>query len=379
MSAERERLYLDHNASAPLVPAAREALHRALGHAGGNPSSAHLEGRAARRLIEDARELIAARLGAPRDAVVFTSGGTEANALGLASAPPGGSLVVLATEHPSLLAGAAARGSLTPWLVDAEGRARFEADGAPPAAVRDARPQLVAASLANHETGTLQDRAGFERAARSLGAALLLDACQAVGRMPVAFDASGASLMSVASHKIGGPSGIGALLVGGRRPSPVLRGGGQEDGLRAGTESAWLAPAFAAALDDAVGQLEQRRARWSRLRARLIDALADLPADVVVNSPRDGLPNTLNVSFLGRPGPALVRRLDLEGVAVSHGAACATGSSLPSPVLLAQGLGDERARSCVRISFGPEHDEHHVDRLIDALRRTMDDVRIRTP
>ena len=380
MNGTGSRLYLDHNASAPLVPPARQALAATLDHAGGNPSSAHAEGRAARRWLEEARESLAADLKAPRDALVFTSGGTEATALALRAAPRGARLAVLATEHPAVLEGAQARGQLVPWPVDETGRARWGArPGTPPDLLAEGDVALVAASLANHETGTIQDAEGLRAAATHLGALLLLDGCQALGRMDLDAGATGADLLALASHKIGGPSGIGLLLVGGERPEPLIHGGGQEDGLRAGTESAWLAPAFAAAVHHAVNTLDEQRARWTHLRARLLAALAELDAPWVLNSPQDGLADTVNVSFPGRRGSALVQRLDLEGVAVSHGAACSTGSALPSPVLLAQGLGDERARSSLRISFGPEHDDQDVDRFVAALCRTLDDVRPRTP
>jgi len=378
MSSEA-RLYLDHDASAPLVPVARELLARALTEAGGNPSSVHAEGRASRRRLEEARERLAAALHAPRDAVVFTSGGTEAVALGLGAAAAGSVIAVLATEHPALRAGAEARGRALTWPVDAAGRARWGpgGPGTPPEGLAASRPALLAASLANHETGTLQDGPSLARAARALEAPLLLDACQAVGRSPVSFADLGADLLALAGHKLGGPPGIGALLVGDARPEPVLHGGAQEDGLRAGTAAAWLAPAFAAVVEEAVARLDERTTRWRALRARLLAALGGLEAELVVNSPDDGLPNTLNVSFPGRPGPALVRRLDLEGVAVSHGAACASGSSRPSPVLLAMGLGEERARSSLRVSLGPEHVERDVDRFVHALCRTLHDVRVR--
>ncbi|RKY20896.1 MAG: cysteine desulfurase [Planctomycetota bacterium] len=362
------RVYLDHNATSPWRPEARAAVEQALaGPPLGNPSSAHAEGRRARALLERAREQLADLLGCPRDGLVFTSGGTEANALALASCRDTGALAVSAVEHPSLLETALAspRGLVVP--VDSRGR--------PDTSVLPADTALLSVSTANHETGHVQDVEALTQTIHNIGGLFHTDGCQALGRVSFRpFDA-GSDLASVCAHKLGGPVGIGVLAA--RELSllrPLVRGGGQEADVRPGTEAVVLAVAFAAAARAAVDALPHQAPHWRELIQRTREGVRQAdPTAVFHSDDRDGLPNTLAVSFPGRHGQALVHRLDLEGCAVSHGSACASGSLRPSPVLLALGAGDDAARSVLRISLGHDTTRDDVQRFVSALRATLAD------
>jgi cysteine desulfurase len=362
------RLYLDHNATCPLRAVARAALIDALREPLGNPSSVHAEGRRARRQLEEARERLAAVLQCGRDEVVFTSGGTESNALALQGA---GAVLHAPIEHPSVLRALEERGRALP--VDEWGRVD---PGAIARAAGAARPVLVSVALANHETGVVQDVPALARAAHAVGARMHCDASQALGKWPLSFRDLDADVLTLSAHKAGGPVGAGALLVRkGTAAHPLLRGGEQEGGWRAGTEAAALAQAFAAAAEEAVARQAQDAARWRAWIATLRAGLRALEPAVRFNSPEDAvLPNTLSASFPGRAGAVLVQRLDLEGVAASHGSACASGSRQPSPVLLALGADERRARGAVRFSVGPANAEGDVEEALARLGRVLRDV-----
>jgi len=368
------RIYLDHNASCPLRANARAALVATLEVALGNPSSVHLEGRRARHLLEDARERLAAIVDCDRDEVVFTSGGTESNALALLAAG-GGPVLHSPVEHPSVLRALAACGGGLPLPVDEWGRvdpgAIARTDGGSAA-------RLVSVALANHETGVVQDVPALARAAHAAGARMHCDASQALGKWPLSFRDLDADLVTLSAHKAGGPVGVGALLVRkGMAAHPLLLGGEQEGGWRAGTEAAALAQAFAAAAEEAVAQREPAERRWCAWIGALRAGLRQLEPALRFNSPEDAvLPNTLNASFPGRPGAVLVQRLDLEGVAVSHGSACASGSRQPSPVLLALGADVQRARGAVRFSVGPANVEGDIDDALLRLGRVLREVAV---
>jgi len=370
------RLYLDHNATCPLRACARDALRRCWeGPLAGNPSSAHAEGRVARRWLEEARERLAATLDCHRDEVVFTSGGTESNSTALASADPERWILHSPIEHPSVLAPLSRRGNVRALPVDDEGHV----DAGFVSAAGALRPALVSVGLANHETGVVQDIAALAAAAQAVGAAFHCDATQAFGKLPLSFRGLGVDLLAVSAHKLGGPVGIGALVV--RRGLPLralLAGGEQEGGLRAGTEAAALASAFAAAAEEAVARLPADGPMWARWTSHLRATIAAEEPSVRFNSPERGvLPNTLNASFPGRAGGALVARLDLEGVAVSHGSACASGSRRPSLVLLATTRDAERARCALRISVGPANVEDDVLAFPARLARALAGVAVR--
>jgi cysteine desulfurase len=369
-------VYLDHNASSPLRPEALRAMRRFLREPSGNPSSIHARGRHARAALDRARRDLAQLVGAEPDEIVFTSGGTESNNLGILGAARArgvGRVVTSNVEHPSVLEAVE--------MLAAEGfDTRLAAAGTdglvPPDAVAaqlgDA-PALVSIQLANHETGALHDVAEAFARARALGAVVHADAVQAFGRVPIDVRALGVDLLSMSGHKVGGPPGIGALFVRrGVRIRPLLAGGAQEAGLRPGTTPAVLAVGFAAAARAAEQQRDAVSARHARLREMLVTGLRRRAPFTILNGP-DGrqLPNTLNMSFPGHSRESLLMNLDLAGVRVSAGAACASGSSTPSPVLEAMQLDEARVACAVRVSFGPRSSERDVDALLDALETSL--------
>lgn len=354
-------IYLDHNATTPLRPEARAAMTEALSVVG-NPSSVHRYGRAARRIVEDARERVAALVGAAPAAVVFTSGGTEANALALGGA--GRSRVLAsAVEHASVL-------EATPGIeripVDEDGVIDLDAlDGM---LARDGRSALVSVMLANNETGVVQPiRAVADMAARH-GAIVHCDAVQAGGKIPLDVEDLGVNLLSLSAHKLGGPAGTGALVVAGEPVAPLLRGGGQERRRRAGTENIVGIAGFGAAAE-AVGDADAIRAamlRLAALRSRLEAAVAALtPSAWVAAQDAERLANTTCVVTPDVAAETLVMALDLAGVAASGGAACSSGKVAPSHVLAAMGLGEHLARQGVRVSTGWTTTERDVDDFID--------------
>jgi cysteine desulfurase len=363
---EAPEIYLDWNATTPPLPAVIEAMASRAADGWGNPSSVHAAGRRARALVEDAREAVAALTGRdPRD-VVLTSGGTEANNLALSGAR---ALVVSRLEHPSVTRVAEsleARGVLVRWLPVPEtgrlepGDVAEALAGLPPGAV-------VAVTAVNHETGVIQDVGQMAAITAKVGARLHVDAVQAIGRVPAELWRHGESL-AVAAHKLRGPKGIGALVTTpGSSVHPVLLGGAQERGLRPGTVDPLAALGFGVAARHAA-EGEARYARLGALRDRIDRELADVSIANGGEAPR--APHVTNRSFLGSGGDELVAALDLEGVRVSAGSACAAGTSEPSPVITAM-LGPERARSAVRISLGEESDERAVEALFSALRRVL--------
>lgn len=340
-------LYLDNNATTPLLPAAGAAM---LACPAGNPASAHAAGRRARRALEDAREHLASLLHAHPDEVVFTSGATEANNLALLGlAGPDGHLIASPIEHPSVsepLAALAETGHTLQMLP-------VNRAGLVPAELPPLRPEtrLLAIMLANHETGALQP---VQALAHSTAVPFHTDATQAVGKIEVNFHALGVTTLACSAHKFHGPAGIGALLVRrGTRLRPLTRGGHQQQGRRPGTEPVALVVGMAAALDAAC---REREARWEHvcaLRRALLGHLARRAAPLAVNGSPEGLPHTLNVSFPGVRADALLMALDLAGVQCSAGSACSSGSLLPSPVLRAMGVADELLHSAIRLSLSP--------------------------
>jgi cysteine desulfurase len=372
-----ERSYFDWNATTPLRPQAREALVEALA-ASGNPSSVHAEGRSARRLIERAREQVAALLGAQPADVFFTSGGTEANMLALTPAietaaekHPRDRLLMSAIEHSSVRAGGRfPREAIEDVPVTPDGRIDL-ADLAE-AVGRSPRP-LVSLMLANNETGIIQPVAEAATIVRAAGGLLHVDAIQAVGRIPCDIREMGADLVTLSSHKIGGPKGVGALV---RRsddihlPEPLIRGGGQERGLRAGTENVAGIAAFGAA---AVAAHEARAAEAAHMRA-LRDRLecglkAITPSAVIFGEAAARLPNTTLFAVEGMKAETAVIAFDLEGIAVSSGAACSSGKVQPSHVLAAMGVSPALTRGAVRVSLGWTTDEGDIARFLAAWRK----------
>lgn len=375
------RVYLDHAATTPLRPEARDAwlaAHEVLG----NPSSIHGAGQDARRLLEDAREGLAAVLGCQPIEVVFTSGGTEAANLALkgswwARAEGTDAVVLPDGEHHATL-------DVVGWLTSAEGAAvrpvPLDAVGRiDPAAFAAALPgsALATALVANNEVGTIQDAAALAEAASGAGVPLHLDAVSALGQIAVDFSAwrgagaapSGLVSMSVSAHKVGGPVGVGAAVVSRHaRLTPLLHGGGQQRGLRAGTQDVAGAAAFAAAARAAEAERDRETERLVALRDRLVSGiLSSIPRARLLGDPSDRLPGNAHVLFPDAAGETLLFLLDMEGIAVSTGSACQAGVAEPSHVVLALGLDDRAARSVLRFTLGRTSTLDDVDAVLARL------------
>lgn len=390
-------VYCDYNAGAPIRAEAAVAMSRALA-VGGNPSSVHGVGRRMRAMIEDARERIAASVEANAENVVFTSGATEALHLALTSVldpergssdahaglktrgPLAASLIVSAVEHDAVFehASRALRADAV-VAVDGDGVIHHEALAALLASA--AKPALVAVQFANNETGVIQPIARIAALCREQGALLLVDAAQAFGRIPVSIADLDASYLVVSSHKLGGPPGAGALVLAPGAPFAMTRfGGGQERGRRPGTENGAALVGFAAAVEWSLRDMDAEAVRVAALRDRFE---AGLPKDAVVfglnvpppssrhagKMPAVRLPNTSNFALPGLNAETAVIAMDLEGVAVSSGAACSSGKVRASRVLAAMGVAPELAKGALRVSFGHESKESDVDEALNALAK----------
>jgi len=360
------RTYLDYNATAPLRPEARRALVAAL-DAIGNASSVHAEGRRAHGLIEDAREQVAALVNARPAEVVFTSGATEANNWVMMA---GWDTVFLSgLEHDSVLAPAAAsRARVIAIPAQRDGTAAFETVADQILATGDACGRaLVALQLANNETGALQPVAETTAIACPHGLCIHTDAVQAAGRIAVDFAALGVDTLSLSSHKLGGPKGVGALVIrDGFRLLPFILGGGQERRRRAGTENVAAIAGFGAAATAAREDLA-RIGRIAALRDRLErEAIRFAPHAVVIAADTARVPNTTCLALAGQSAETLVIRFDLMGLAVSAGAACSSGKVGQSHVLAAMGIAPDLARAAIRISLGWNSTEADVDAFLRA-------------
>jgi cysteine desulfurase len=365
--------YLDHNATAVVRPEARAAMAHAL-ETGGNPSSIHAAGRAARALMETAREQVAALIAAPASTVIFTSGGTEANALAIESAVAAGSrrLIVSAIEHDSVQETARVSGVAVEALpVDADGRADLAwlADRLTRWDAADGKP-FVALMLANNETGVIQPVFEASEIVRAADGWLHVDAIQAAGKIGIDCRPLGADTLSISAHKIGGPQGVGALTFGPRATlSRRQHGGGQERGRRGGTENTPGITAFGAAAVEALKGLEEfnRRAAWRDAAAERLKAAGA----VVMGEAARRLANTLCVAAPGFPSDVQVMGLDLAGVMVSAGSACSSGKVKASPVLEAMGQG-ELSGCAIRVSGGWSTTEADWDRFVEAWSAAHD-------
>jgi cysteine desulfurase len=370
--------YLDHAATTPMLPESIAAMTEELAQLG-NPSSLHNAGRRARRVVEESREQIAEVFGARASEVIFTSGGTEADNLAVkgmfwarrAASPPRTRVLTTAVEHHAVL-------DSVRWLAEAEGAApqwlRVDDRGLLSASVLDsalaadpAGAALVSVMWANNEVGAVQPIAELAAVAHSYGVPFHTDAVQAAAQLAVDFAASGADAMTVTAHKLGGPVGVGALILGrGVAPVPVLHGGGQERDVRSGTLDAPAIRAFAVA---AVASARRRAAEALRvgcLRDELIRQVLHAVPDAVLNGPPPGpdrLPGNAHLSFPGCEGDALLLLLDARGIACSTGSACTAGVAEPSHVLLAMGADEPRARGSLRFSLGHTTTQADVDAL----------------
>lgn len=371
-------VYLDHNATTPLDPAVLEAMLPWLKDQFGNASSRHEYGRAARRAIDEARQQVAAAVGAHATEVVFTSGGSEANNLflkGAAACLRPGFVAVGASEHPCVLRPAeqlARQGwQLRRIAVDAAGRV----DTVDYAEALGSRPKLVSVMTANNETGVVQDVAAVAAAAQSAGTWFHTDAVQALGKLPLDFrrlNAAGVNAMTVSAHKVYGPKGAAALIVDKRvELQPLIAGGGHERGLRSGTENVAAIVGFGVACELAAARLDALAQRLANLRERLEAGLSALGATIFGRGAAR-LPNTSYFALPDIDGETLVGKLDRAGFAVASGAACSSAHPEPSHVLQAMGVAPELARGAVRVSVGAGNDEAQIDEFILALRATLD-------
>ena len=365
-----ERAYLDWNATAPLRPEAREAVLAAL-QTGGNPSSVHGAGRAARRVVEQAREQVAALVGAKPAQVVLTSGGTEANALALSPAL-GDTLLVSAIEHPSVRSGGRfARFGDIPVTADGV----VDLDAFQRSLTGTARP-LVSIMLANNESGVIQPVAQAAEMVHAAGGLLHVDAVQGPGRIACDFKALGADLMTLSAHKIGGPLGSGALIT---RESidldALLKGGGQERGARAGTENVPGIAGFGAAAA-AVSQVWREEAAMMAVLRDLLEAglKAIAPQATIFGANASRLPNTTLFAVPGVKAETVVIALDLEGVAVSSGAACSSGKVTPSHVLIAMGVPADLTMGAIRLSLGHSTTDSEIEKFLKAWAKLAESL-----
>lgn len=360
-----EMTYLDHNATTPIRPEAAEAVVRAL-QVTGNPSSVHGAGRAARRLVEDARATVAALVGTKPANVVFTSGATESNNLALSAAGPLARLLISAIEHDSV----------RQFRPDAE-IIPVTGDGVVDCAALEAmliagdgRPRIVSVMGVNNETGVAQPLAEVIRIAREAGALVHCDAVQMAGKFPIQFDQDGPDLLSLSSHKIGGPRGVGALVVNPKlQLPPAIRGGGQEKNRRAGTENVSGIAGFGAAAEQAQAGLDS----WANirdLRDRMEDRLVQaIPGLRVAGKAVERAPGTSCLALAGRVAETQVMAMDLAGIAISAGSACSSGKVKRSHVLDAMGYDEDLAAGGIRVSLGWNSTSADVEKFIEAYTR----------
>ncbi|GAA3390869.1 cysteine desulfurase family protein [Cryptosporangium minutisporangium] len=383
-------VYLDHAATTPMLPEAVAALTGALGVVG-NPSSLHAAGRRARRAVEEARERLAAALGARPSEVLFTGGGTESDNLAVKGifwarrdADPRRTVVLAsAVEHHAVL-------DAVEWLRDRESATvellTVDADGrVAPDVLREALDRhgdtvaLVTVMWANNEVGTVQPVAELAAIARAAGVPFHTDAVQAVGQVPVDFGASGVDALTLTGHKVGGPLGVGALLLGRDVPCvPLLHGGGQERDVRSGTLDTPAIVAFSVAVESAVKAQESFAVSVGELRDELVSRLLAEVPDAVLNGPGAGdsrLPGNAHFSFPGCEGDALLMLLDARGIECSTGSACSAGVAQPSHVLVAMGSGIERARGSLRFSLGHTSTVTDIDALVAAIGGVVERAR----
>jgi cysteine desulfurase len=377
--------YLDHAATTPMLPEALDAYVAAARQVG-NASSLHAAGRGARRLVEESRERIAAVVGARPSEVIFTSGGTESDNLATKGVfwarrdadPERNRVVASAVEHHAVMDSVdwlgAHEGAAVTWVpVDAEGRVD-------PAALTEALGDdvaVVSVQWANNEVGTIQPITELAAIAAAAGVPFHTDAVQAVGQVPVDFAASGAAALTLTGHKLGGPVGVGALLLGRDVPcTPLLHGGGQERDVRSGTLDTSGVVAFAVAVETAIKTQEEYAARVGALRDDLVARVREALPDALYNGdPVARLAGNAHFSFPGCEGDALLLLLDAQGIACSTGSACSAGVAQPSHVLLAMGADDDRARSSLRFTLGHTSTAADIDALLAALPGAVERAR----
>ncbi|MBK5100381.1 MAG: cysteine desulfurase [Desulfobacteraceae bacterium] len=374
------RVYLDHNATTPLDPRVYEAIRPYFTEVFGNASSPHNYGRTAKQALEESRETVARVLGVAPEEVIFTSGGTEADNLalrGIAYHRKRGHIITSSIEHHAILRTCNALESdgfaVTYLPVDSQGR--VDPDDLRKSIRKDTI--LISVMFANNETGVIEPIAEIGGIAREYGIPFHCDAVQAFGKTVVDVGEIQADLISLSSHKIYGPAGIGALFAKkGVRLSPILTGGHHEGGLRAGTENIPAVVGFAHALRIATEEMDDYKSRICSLRNKLESELLNNIDQVEIHSSKaDRLPHTSSIGFASVEAESILLHLDLNGVAASSGSACTTGEPEPSHVLLAMGVSPEFAQGTVRISLGRENTDQEVDYTIDVLQDTIRQLR----
>ena len=378
----KNRIYLDHAATTPVSQTVLEAMLPFFSECAGNASSVYGTGREARKAVEKARRQTAAAIGAEPGEILFTGCGSESDNLAVkgtafAMQSRGRHIITTAIEHPAVLNTCAWLGKhgfeITYITPDPEGRIDPEKVLG---AVRE-DTVLISVMAANNEIGTIEPVAAIGAAARERGIVFHTDAVQAVGAIPVAVNAWNADLLSLSAHKFNGPKGAGALYVRrGTRIDPLIHGGEQERGLRAGTENVPGIVGLGQAIEEAALSLEENAAKTKALRDRLTEGILSAVPGAALNGPKEGrLPNNCSVSFSRIDGEALLLRLDLAGIAASSGSACTAGSQETSHVLKAVGLTEELAKGSLRLTVGPENTEEEIDETVRAVREIVEDLR----
>ncbi|MBM3422872.1 MAG: cysteine desulfurase [Chlorobi bacterium] len=381
------KVYFDHNATTPLHPEVKKEMTEAM-EMFGNPSSMHAWGREARANVEDARRRVAEFIGATQEEVVFVGSGSEANNTVLSlfvcasnMCIPGtrmrSTIITTKIEHPCVLETSeclAHRGARVKYL-DVDRYGKVDLDQLEEMLGDDVG--LVSVMMANNEIGTLQDIQTIAKMAHESGALMHTDAVQAAGKVPVDVSLLDVDFLTVSAHKIYGPKGVGALYVKKGTPyCPLIRGGHQERGRRAGTENTLGILGLGKAVEMRMQEMEEEELRLAAMKSTLKKGIEERIDDIHFNGhPVDSLSNTLNVSFPGAEGEAILLYLDLEGIAVSTGSACASGSLDPSHVLLATGVDAERAHGSIRISLGRGSTMQEVEYMLDVLPRTITRIR----
>ncbi len=380
------RIYLDHTSGMPLDPRVVDAMMPYFDHVYGNPSSPHSFGSAARRAMEDARSQVAALIGAEAQEVLFTSGGTESNNLAiqgvaLRNRRQGTHIITSAIEHMSVINPCQALSKqgfqITYLPVDSSGIVDMDALRV---ALTD-QTILVSIMYANNEIGTIQPISAISEIVHAQGSLLHVDAVAAAGQIPIAVQADAIDLLSLSSNDLYGPRGVGALYVkAGTRIQSIIQGGGQERGLRSGTENVAGIVGMGAAADVAQRELSQDAARLTRLRDRLIHGLIDAIPEAYLNGhPTQRLPNNVNVRFSYIEGESLLLSLDMEGVAASSGSACASKTLEPSHVLLATGLRHEEAHGSLLFTLGRQNIVDDIDHVVEVMPDIVKRLRAISP
>jgi cysteine desulfurase len=368
-------IFFDHNATTPVDDRVLNVILPFLTTFYGNPSSLYRHGRIARSAIDAAREQVAALIGVQSSQVIFTSGGTEANNMALATLASHARLAISAIEHPSITAPALRLKSQGHELaiinVDANGCISQDAIDK----IIKQQPALVSMMLANNETGVIQDLASHTQQLRENGVIIHSDAVQALGKIPVSFNTLGVHLMSLSSHKIYGPKGCGALIFEkGVAIKPLFLGGGQEQELRAGTENVAAIVGFGKAAELAQVELAERSNQLLTLRKLLEEGLTTIPGLTIFAQQANRLPNTVQFGIPEIDGEMLLMKLDQKGIAVSSGSACASGGSVASSVLLAMGVEPDFAKSAIRISLGLTNTTTEILEFINLLKTLVRQV-----